>query len=276
MPLLGTLSFRHALLSDAANQVQVPGDRTRLHRLAIETMEGLAGGRPPGTPRLCSEESERLEAHATDPLAEEPAEHARLAQGGDERRDFRELRTLYLRRAAGHAQRRFRNSDALELWRQFAAGDSGAERGEALSLAAELARRLGRPSEADELLDEAIALANLAGTLKATNRPEAAERALAQAAAFLRQVGEIRFEGRVLCELATCLAGQGRALEAWEAWGRGFELLGRARDEKELRRWTEAMRAACDRAEIPSLDGTPSRPPAAPDALRPSPPRSTS
>ncbi|KAF0240274.1 MAG: hypothetical protein FD180_4996, partial [Planctomycetota bacterium] len=39
--------FRHALLRDAAYQLQLPGDRARLHGLAFEAIEALAGGRPP-------------------------------------------------------------------------------------------------------------------------------------------------------------------------------------------------------------------------------------
>lgn len=37
--------FRHALLRDAA--YQLPGERARLHALAVEAIEGLAGGRAP-------------------------------------------------------------------------------------------------------------------------------------------------------------------------------------------------------------------------------------
>ncbi|MBI2920950.1 MAG: hypothetical protein HYY18_07685 [Planctomycetes bacterium] len=40
--------FRHALLRDAAYQLQLPRDRERLHALALEAIEALAGG--PGDP----------------------------------------------------------------------------------------------------------------------------------------------------------------------------------------------------------------------------------
>ena len=36
--------FRHALLRDAAYQLQLPGDRARLHAVAFEAIEELAGG----------------------------------------------------------------------------------------------------------------------------------------------------------------------------------------------------------------------------------------
>lgn len=36
--------FRHALLRDAAYQLQLPADRAALHALALEIIEGLYGG----------------------------------------------------------------------------------------------------------------------------------------------------------------------------------------------------------------------------------------
>ena len=39
--------FRHALLRDAAYQLQLPGDRARLHGLAVEVIEEVCGGRAP-------------------------------------------------------------------------------------------------------------------------------------------------------------------------------------------------------------------------------------
>lgn len=38
--------FRHALLRSAAYELQLPGDRARLHVLALELLEQLFGGRP--------------------------------------------------------------------------------------------------------------------------------------------------------------------------------------------------------------------------------------
>jgi hypothetical protein len=39
--------FRHALLRDAAYQLHLPGDRARLHALALDLIEALYGGRAP-------------------------------------------------------------------------------------------------------------------------------------------------------------------------------------------------------------------------------------
>ncbi|NUN49609.1 MAG: hypothetical protein HUU15_12345, partial [Candidatus Brocadiae bacterium] len=42
--------FRHALLRDAGYQLQLPGGRARLHGLALEIIETLAGGAAPEPP----------------------------------------------------------------------------------------------------------------------------------------------------------------------------------------------------------------------------------
>lgn len=39
--------FRHALMRDAAYQMQMPGDRAKLHELAVYLIEAATGGRPP-------------------------------------------------------------------------------------------------------------------------------------------------------------------------------------------------------------------------------------
>lgn len=44
--------FRHALLRDAAYQLQLPTRRARLHRLAFGLIEDLWGGRPRGEEAL--------------------------------------------------------------------------------------------------------------------------------------------------------------------------------------------------------------------------------
>jgi hypothetical protein len=39
--------FRHALLRDGSYQLQLPGERARLHAFAFEVIEASLGGRPP-------------------------------------------------------------------------------------------------------------------------------------------------------------------------------------------------------------------------------------
>ncbi|KAF0239813.1 MAG: hypothetical protein FD180_5167, partial [Planctomycetota bacterium] len=100
--------FRHALLRDAAYQLQLPGDRARLHGLAFEVIEALAGGRPPGPAPLDEPDPPPFLPHATDPVAFELARHARAA-------DFPAV-SLYLRRAAEVAARQFRPEAAQDAW----------------------------------------------------------------------------------------------------------------------------------------------------------------
>ncbi|NUN49567.1 MAG: hypothetical protein HUU15_12135, partial [Candidatus Brocadiae bacterium] len=71
--------FRHVLLREAAYQLQLPGDRARLHGLALETIEALSGGRPPAHFAEDADGRPVAEDHPTDPFALDLAEHARLA-----------------------------------------------------------------------------------------------------------------------------------------------------------------------------------------------------
>jgi len=65
--------FRHALLRDAAYQLQLPGDRARLHGVAFSVIEGVHGGPPPPPAPLDAIDAPETLPHATDPFAEELA-----------------------------------------------------------------------------------------------------------------------------------------------------------------------------------------------------------
>ena len=71
--------FRHALVRDAAYDLQPPSDRAGLHGLALEIIEELCGGTPPAEdpPWLG-----RFIAHPSDKFALELADHAELAAEG--------------------------------------------------------------------------------------------------------------------------------------------------------------------------------------------------
>ncbi|MCC6466217.1 MAG: hypothetical protein IT463_12830 [Planctomycetes bacterium] len=75
--------FRHALLRDAAYQVQMPSDRARLHELAFYLIEDVFGGRAPEPPPLDAIDPPKMQPHPTDAVAEEPAWHARRALAPD-------------------------------------------------------------------------------------------------------------------------------------------------------------------------------------------------
>ncbi|MBI2923080.1 MAG: hypothetical protein HYY18_18655 [Planctomycetes bacterium] len=141
--------FRHALLRDAAYQLQLPRDRARLHRIAFALIEGAAGDRAPAPPAF-DEPWAPIPPHGTDAVAEELAGHAAHAGMASERK-------LYMGRAAIRAGLQFRNLAAESLWRDHAAASTGAERGESLRRAGLAALVAGRTSAAEPLLDAATA-----------------------------------------------------------------------------------------------------------------------
>jgi tetratricopeptide (TPR) repeat protein len=216
--------FRHALLRDAAYQMQLPGERARLHGLSARLLEILFGGRPPQPPDLRARPASRLQPHATDAIAEELADHLRLA----DLPALRDVRALYLRRAAEHADRAFHHDSALRCWKQLAEILPGAERAEALRRAAATAFYSGRIGEAENLslqaaaaarqaVDEqaeGVALGGLVTVYLATGRLELAERTQKEALSLHRRSGDRASECVALGNLAMICKEKGRPGEA--------------------------------------------------------------
>lgn len=126
--------FRHALLRDAAYDLQPPTERSRLHALALDVIEQLFAGR----------EGE------LDAMALELARHAELAGRAD-----RECH--WLERAAAHAHGLWRGAEAAELFQRLAkhpAADAQA-RSRALRGAGKSLLDTGRLQPALELLRSA-------------------------------------------------------------------------------------------------------------------------
>ncbi|MCE9581392.1 MAG: hypothetical protein K8T20_02630, partial [Planctomycetes bacterium] len=101
----GAYLFRHALLRDAAYQLQLPGDRALLHGLAFSVMETIFGGRAPEPPPLDEAGPAPMRPHATDSIAFELAEQVRLARsapGASANQELLATEKLYWRRAASH------------------------------------------------------------------------------------------------------------------------------------------------------------------------------
>ncbi|MCC6739322.1 MAG: tetratricopeptide repeat protein [Planctomycetia bacterium] len=138
-------AFRHAMAREAVYQLQLPGDRERLHGLALEAIERGFGGRPAAEG-----------GHASDAVAEELAAHAAGAgQDG--------VRRLYLARAARHAAAMYRDEAAERLWRAHAELCEGVQRADSTAEAATAAAHAGRPRAAVELWEDAIALFRAGG-----------------------------------------------------------------------------------------------------------------
>ena len=227
--------FRHALLRDAAYQLQLPGDRARLHRFAFELIEALAGGRPPEPPPLDAPEAPAFKAHGTDRFALELVRHARVAlaahgieAAGEESASLASAAALYLRRAAEVTSRQFRHETAETCWLELAALQCGGVRAAALRLAGEAAHGRGCPFEAEkhfegalngfrevgDRVSEGVALGSLAGVYRETGRVEQAERTYEQALAIDREVGNRRIEGAALGNLAILYSETGRVAQS--------------------------------------------------------------
>ncbi len=177
--------FRHALLRDAAYQLQMPADRARLHELAFEVMEGQAGGRAPA-------ESVKADGHldwpphASNGVAAELAEHAGRAGTVPD-----DIRRRYVLRADLH-ERQGRLDEAERDYQR----------------ALEMVRSTG-----DERM-AAVTLRNLAFIHHVSNRFEQAESACRTALEIARRLGERRSEGSITETLAEICASSGRTQEA--------------------------------------------------------------
>lgn len=228
--------FRHALARDAAYQLQLPGDRSRLHALAFAAIEELAGGRPPAAPPLTGPASLPFRPHSADAFAADLAEHAARAQAGSEAAEGGEMdrvRRLYVRRAAEHAERLGHPDAAEKLWCEHAALADGPERGESLRRAGYVLSSGGWANRSHGLLVQALellrrsgdrkregaALTNLAGVLLQLGRNTEAERHYEAALALYRESGDSASVGATIANLA----GLDRALGRMEPAERRFE-----------------------------------------------------
>lgn len=224
--------FRHALLRDAAYQLQLPGTRTRLHGLALSCMEAAFGGRPePAAPAG----GEPHAPHASDPFARELAGHARLsgAPAG--------LVKGYLCRAAEHAEAAFRMREAEELWVEVAATGEGPGGAEALRRAAVAAYEDGRNGAAELRYRDALGAARrcgdrgiegfvvggLAALLRECGRPDDAASLFREALDLHGDRGTVA-EGGCRSNFGDLLLDAGRMAEAKEQFERSLAIFRRS------------------------------------------------
>jgi aminoglycoside phosphotransferase (APT) family kinase protein len=215
--------FRHALLRDAAYQLQLPGDRARLHGLALSLLEQAFGGRPAEPEPLDTENRPNVSPHPIDPLAVELAQHAEISS-----KDDIALRRLYLRRAAEHAERSYQTEASAARWKELAELLSGDARGVALRRAGQAIKNAGRPVEAEGLYGKALeihrrtgnralegtATGALALVYKMTGRLAQGEDAYGHALALHRAAGHRLGEAQELVNLGAFLTEAGRVREA--------------------------------------------------------------
>jgi tetratricopeptide (TPR) repeat protein len=222
--------FRHALLRDAAYEMQLPGDRAKLHELAFQALEQAFGGPAPEPGALDAIDPPKFMPHPADLVAYELARHASLAIESLEFPD-RELecgRRLYLRRAAEHADSQFRTESAVRCWQELAVQLTGASRAEALRRASIAWYSAGRPRLAEPLAEraldaarevgnrvlEGVILGNLALVYDQTGRVDLAEQTSRQALALHSEDGNRRLQGVELGNLAGVYRESGRLAQA--------------------------------------------------------------
>lgn len=234
--------FRHALLRDAAYELQPPTDRARLHALALQLIELLHGGPAPDPGPPAFGGLKPPAAHATDAVSLDLARHAELAAGADAR--YEQSAALYLHRAAALAHTSFRFREAAGLWRRLASRLTGVTRlaaifrqGEAAQdagLAAEASASFGHvmqaARDADNPMVEGLALSGLATVMLAQGNLADAEPDMRRAIELLRSCDEPRALAKALSNLANLLGHSGRVEEAESAWGTALELLNAADD----------------------------------------------
>jgi tetratricopeptide (TPR) repeat protein len=108
--------FRHVLLREVAYQIQLPGDRAKLHALALRLLQDLL--ETPPLPAPDSFGDRQFQPHAMDGAAEELAVHAKMAQlsAGEDLAALREAELHYLWRAAVFARQRCDNARSIQLF----------------------------------------------------------------------------------------------------------------------------------------------------------------
>lgn len=211
--------FRHALLREAAYELQPPGERARLHALAFEAAERAHGGEAPD-PGEPVPGSTAIKPHPTDPIAFELAVHLRHADDDA----LRKRQRIYLHRAAQHAERTHQNPLAVAAWSELAELLDGVSRAEALRRAGVTAHNSGNAMLAADFFSraqkgftaarhnkgEGVALIGLSYSLFELSRHGEAEQALQRAIELNRAADDRKSEGIALGALAGILLQTGR------------------------------------------------------------------
>lgn len=262
--------FRHALMREAAYDLQAPSDRARLHRTALSILEKLVDG-----------------VAESDSWAEELAYHARAAreQQGQESTALHGRELYWLRRAAAYATRSWANEAALDAWQRMAQHanatsvdkvrgwtqvaeilmrtgipvraeppmrralealadcDDAAVRGECLAMNARMLVVLGRNAEARRQCEEAFGPARAAGPAAFGQLCNVAAQAAASMGDWLAAEKHVRdalellvpghdpgVHARANLHLADCLWRQGKLMDALQVYEHAVEMARQSRN----------------------------------------------
>lgn len=243
--------FRHALLRDAAYELQLPRHRARLHGLALTLLEDALDSprRKDGTDSWTSAPL------PIDAFALELAHHAQLAEPATGEASMAAWH-WYTTRAADYAERHYRHDQARELWHELANASEGVVQGRAKRRAAEMEYMAGASENAQRLLEEALVTLRQSGerqqqaltldTLgrvhRGNGRTSEAERAFEQALAIHRDTGNRRGEGSTLANLAALYHQSGRVDRAEQCYEHSLQLVGG--EDRQLRSVVQGNLAA--------------------------------
>ncbi len=188
--------FRHALLRDAAYQLQLPANRARLHMLALQIMESAL--RPRGTREVPAVFAAELAEHAR-----AACDNPQLSRG--ERRMLLAREHRYLSRAANHARRSGDFTDAVALCERALAHPASGSR-DKIELSLELAEiwqvsgafqkavaiseQLLRRLPTSQRVQRARALTAMGAALGDLGQPEQARAHLEEAARICERISD--------------------------------------------------------------------------------------
>lgn len=229
--------FRHALLRDAAYELQPPSDRARLHAMAFELLELLHGGPAPDPGLPAFGGLKPPPAHATDAVVLDLALHAELAAGADSR--LEQAAALYLHRAAVQAHTNFLYRAATELWQRLAnrlpgkaslvasyrQAEAALEGGLPDAAAETLSRLLHAARAEGDTLTEGLALAEQAAARAALGETHGALQDARTAVGLLRAGSDGRALAKGLSHLAKLLSHSDAGDEARACWQEACKLL---------------------------------------------------
>ncbi len=158
--------FRHAVVRDAAYQLQLPSVRRKLHEHAANILESIHGGSPPQVPPFAAPHT----GHPADSVALEIYDHLRQTLHEAHLRPkaraaLEERAGLYAYRAARFAEEHFQFGEALRLYEERARfrGAGHASRSRDLARAATMATFLYDNPRAVLLSREALDAARASG-----------------------------------------------------------------------------------------------------------------
>jgi tetratricopeptide (TPR) repeat protein len=200
--------FRHAVLRDAAYELQTPGQRALLHRTAALLIHDYSEGKPKGE------------------FAEEVCRHVRIARDAKDTPELHQIELTSVEAAVSHTTRNWRHRDALSYLQRMAEIGPPEQRIRALASMGTEHQFLGEIDKSIEVQRRAVGEAEpgskdwrltrraLGRTLFLADQLDESERLLRECADECRRSGDVKVLLMVLNDLASVLQRRARMEEA--------------------------------------------------------------